>query len=135
MKIMFLVNLKYLMMLCLRDLLKMILFHHLHISKQLSRQYKDKMNSVIKENNSNDKEEKIEIFKSRILEIEKAHPRKSSNLYFFGQEVQMDVCIKIWFGGISSYLHHAVDKAKKKFYLDGLNMKKLLEDILWFYFI
>ena len=76
--------------------------------------YKDKMKEVIKENNSNIKEEKVELFKSRIIETEKAHPRRSSNLYAFGQEVQMDACNKMWFGGISSFLHLTVDKATKK---------------------
>ena len=82
--------------------------------KKTIKSYKDKMNEVIKEDNSNIKEEKIELFKSRIIETEKAHPRRSSNLYAFGQEVQMDACNKMWFGGISSFLHLAVDKATKK---------------------
>ena len=82
--------------------------------KKTIKLYKDKMNEVIKEDNSNIKEEKVELFKSRIIETEKAHPRRSSNLYAFGQEVQMDACNKMWFGGISSFLHLAVDKATKK---------------------
>ena len=76
--------------------------------------YKDKMKTVIKEDNSNEKEKQLELFKSRIIEAEKAHPRRSSNLYAFGQEVQMDACNKMWFGDISSFLHLAVDKATKK---------------------
>jgi transposase len=76
--------------------------------------YKEKMNEVIKNDDSNKKEEKVDLFKSRIIEAEKAHPRKSSNLYVFGQEVQMDACQKIWFGGIPSYLHLSIDKATKK---------------------
>ena len=82
--------------------------------KKTIKLYKDKMNEVIKEDNSNIKEEKVELFKSRIIEAEKAHPRRSSNLYAFGQEVQMDACNKMWFGGIPSFLHLAVDKATKK---------------------
>ncbi len=84
--------------------------------KKTIKEYKEKMNSVIKEDNSNteEKNEKIELYKSRIIEAEKAHTRRSSNLYVFGQEVQMDACEKIWFGGIVSYLHLAVDKATKK---------------------
>lgn len=82
--------------------------------KKTIKLYKDKMNEVIKEDDSNIKEEKVELFKSRIIEAEKAHPRRSSNLYAFGQEVQMDACNKIWFGGIPSFLHLAVDKATKK---------------------
>ena len=76
--------------------------------------YKEKMKTVIKEDSSDTKEEKVELFKSRIIEAERAHPRKSSNLYVFGQEVQMDACEKVWFGGIVTYLHLAVDKATKK---------------------
>ena len=49
-----------------------------------------------------------------MLEVEKAHTRKSSNHYSFGQEVQMDACEKEWFGSIVSHLHLAVDKATKK---------------------
>jgi hypothetical protein len=76
--------------------------------------YKEKMKSVIKTDNSEVQEEKVELYKSRIIEAEKAHPRRSNNLYAFGQEVQMDACNKMWFGGIPSFLHLAVDKATKK---------------------
>ena len=76
--------------------------------------YKEKMKTVVKEDNSNANEEKVELFKSRIIEAVKAHPRKSSNLYVFGQEVQMDACEKLWFGTVVTYLHLAVDKATKK---------------------
>ena len=82
--------------------------------KKTVKLYKDKMKTVIKEDNSYEKEEKVELFKSRIIEAEKAHPRRSSNLYVFGQEVQMDACNKMWFGGIPSFLHLAIDKATKK---------------------
>jgi hypothetical protein len=82
--------------------------------KKTVKAYKEKMNQAIKEENSSIQEEKIELYKSRIMETEKAHPRRSNNLYVFGQEVQMDACNKIWFGGISSFLHLAVDKATKK---------------------
>lgn len=76
--------------------------------------YKEKMKEIIKDEDSNNKEGKVELFKSRIIEAEKAHPRRSNNLYAFGQEVQMDACNKMWFGGIPSFLHLAVDKATKK---------------------
>lgn len=76
--------------------------------------YKEKMKTVLKEEDSNTKEEKVELFKSRIIEAEKAHPRRPNNLYVFGQEIQMDACNKMWFGGIPSFLHLAVDKATKK---------------------
>lgn len=84
--------------------------------KKTVKEYKEKMNTVIQEDNSNAeaKEEKVELYKSRIIEAEKAHTRRSSNLYVFGQEVQMDACEKYWFGNVVSYLHLAVDKATKK---------------------
>ena len=82
--------------------------------KRTVKLYKEKMNKVIKGDNSDIKEEKVELFKSRIVEAEKAHPRRSSNLYSFGQEVQMDACNKMWFGCIPTFLHLAVDIATKK---------------------
>lgn len=59
-------------------------------------------------------ENKVELFKTRKLEQEKAYIRRSSNMFAFGQEVQMDACSKVWFGNIVSFLHLAVDKATKK---------------------
>lgn len=83
--------------------------------KKTVQKYKEKMESLIKEKNINEEiNDKIKLIKSRIIETEKAHTRRSSNLYVFGQEVQMDACEKYWFGGIVSYLHLAVDKATKK---------------------
>ena len=76
--------------------------------------YNEKMNSVIKNNDNNIEKAKIELFKSRIIEVEKAHIRRANNLFVFGQEVQMDACQKLWFGNVPSYLHLAVDKATKK---------------------
>lgn len=82
--------------------------------KNTIKEYKEKMKEVIRKDNSSIKEDKLDLFKSRIIEAEKAHPRRSTNLYVFGQEVQMDACQKLWFGGIPSFLHLAVDKATKK---------------------
>ncbi len=59
-------------------------------------------------------ESKIELFKTRKLEQERAYVRCPSNLLAFGQEVQLDACSKVWFGNIVSFLHLAVDKATKK---------------------
>lgn len=77
------------------------------------------MKEVIEEKESNstvdgENNEIIDLFKSRIIEAEKAHPRRANNLYVFGQDVQIDACQKMWFGGIPSFLHLAVDKATKK---------------------
>lgn len=82
--------------------------------KQTIKLYNEKMAKAINEEKSNVDLEKIELYKSRLIESEKAHIRRSSNLYGFGQEIQMDACFKLWFGGISSALHLAVDKGTKK---------------------
>ena len=61
--------------------------------KKTVKKYNEKMKKAIT-NKDYVQEEKIELFKSRIIEIEKAHIRRSNNLYVFGQEIQMDACEK-----------------------------------------
>lgn len=82
-------------------------------TKKTIRLYNENIKKTIKDNKIENKE-KIELYKSRIIEDEKAHIRRSSNLYAFGQEIQMDACFKLWLGGIASALHLAVDKGTKK---------------------
>ena len=88
--------------------------------KKTIKLYNEKIQTAIATFNKNNDETdelleiKIELFKTRKLEQEKAYIRRSSNLLAFGQEVQMDACSKLWFGNIVSFLHLAVDKATKK---------------------
>lgn len=87
--------------------------------KKTIKLYNENMQKAIATINEDEKknkmlENKIELFKTRKLEQEKAYVRRSSNFLAFGQEVQMDACFKIWFGNIPSALHLAVDKATKK---------------------
>lgn len=82
--------------------------------KQTVKNYNKEMEKVIKSEENSISKEKIELYKSRIIAVEKAHIRRSNNLFVFGQEVQMDACQQLWFGGVVSYLHLAVDKATKK---------------------
>ena len=81
--------------------------------KETIKLYNERMEKAI---NGEEKiqEEIVELFKSRQISFEKAHTRRSSNNYGFGQEVQMDACEKIWFGNVVTYLHLAVDKGTKK---------------------
>ena len=81
--------------------------------KETIKLYNEKMNKAINDEVQM-QEEKIELFQSRQITFEKAHTRRSSNMFGFGQEVQMDACEKIWFGNVVSYLHLAVDKGTKK---------------------
>ena len=87
--------------------------------KQTMKLYNEKMKNAISkidEKNKSDRllENKVELFKTRKIEQEKAYIRRSNNFLSFGQEVQMDACFKIWFGNLVSALHLAVDKASKK---------------------
>lgn len=81
--------------------------------KETIKLYNERMNNAIN-SNENIQEEKVELFQSRQIEFEKAHIRRSSNMYAFGQEVQMDASPKIWFGDVVTHLHLAVDKGTKK---------------------
>lgn len=58
--------------------------------------------------------EKLNLYKIRQEEQKKKHIRRSSLLYNFGQEVQMDAAFAIWYGTKPRALHLAVDKATKK---------------------
>lgn len=81
--------------------------------KETIKLYNEKLNNAI--NKKEDvQEEKLELFQSRQIAFEKAHIRRSSNRYAFGQEVQMDASPKIWFGDVITHLHLAVDKGTKK---------------------
>ena len=81
--------------------------------KETVKLYNERMNKAI---NGEEKiqEEKVELFQSRQIAFEQAHTRRSSNMFAFGQEIQMDACEKLWFGEVVSYLHLAVDKGTKK---------------------
>ncbi len=81
--------------------------------KETIKLYNEKMNNAIN-NKEEVQEEKVELFQSRQIAFEQAHTRRSSNMFGFGQEVQMDACEKVWFGGIVTYLHLSVDKGTKK---------------------
>ena len=88
---------------------------HKNTIKLYNENMKNKIDKSDKDENiANLLNKKIELFKTRKLEQEKAYVRRTSNFLPFGQEVQMDACSKIWFGNIVSFLHLAVDKATKK---------------------
>lgn len=83
--------------------------------KETLKVYNKKMeNAINNEDSISKKEEYKELLETRKIQYERAHVRRSSNLYAFGQEIQMDACEKFWFGDISSHLHLAVDKGTKK---------------------
>lgn len=52
----------------------------------------------------------ISAIQSNIVALEDAHPRQPRCIYF-GEEVQTDACIHLWFGDIKTTLHAAIDDA------------------------
>ena len=59
-------------------------------------------------------ENQVEIFKKRQETERQKHIRRSSLLYNYGQEIQMDAAFAIWYGKKARALHLAVDKATKQ---------------------
>lgn len=51
-----------------------------------------------------------ERIQSNIVAVEDAHPRQPRCQYF-GEEIQMDACIHLWFGNTKTTLHGAIDDA------------------------
>lgn len=74
--------------------------------------YNANMRKSIKEQNITQRQ--LKLYKIRQEEEKKKHIRRSSLLYNFGQEIQMDAAFAIWYGGKAMALHLAVDKATKK---------------------
>lgn len=58
--------------------------------------------------------EQIEVYKKREESEKQKHIRRSSLLYNYGQEIQMDAAFAIWYGEKARALHLAVDKATKR---------------------
>ena len=58
--------------------------------------------------------EQIAIYQKRQEAEKQSHIRRSSLLYNYGQEIQMDATFYIWYGEKTRALHLAVDKATKK---------------------
>ena len=58
--------------------------------------------------------QQIIIYKKRQEAEKQKHIRRSSLLYNYGQEIQMDAAFAIWYGEKARALHLAVDKATKR---------------------
>lgn len=58
--------------------------------------------------------QQIAIYKKRQESEKQKHIRRSSLLYNYGQEIQMDAAFAIWYGEKARALHLAVDKATKR---------------------
>lgn len=75
--------------------------------KITKKKLKKKLNT--KKDTTKSKKEIAKI-QANIVAIEDAHPRQPRCIYF-GEEIQMDACIHIWFGNFKTALHAAIDDA------------------------
>lgn len=64
---------------------------------------------IVQKQNAKSKKE-ISKLQASIVAIEDSHPRQPRCIYF-GEEIQTDACIHLWFGNIKSALHAAIDDA------------------------
>lgn len=62
---------------------------------------------LLKKENTKSKKE-IARIQSSIVAIEDSHPRQPRCIYF-GEEIQIDACIHLWFGNTKTTLHAAID--------------------------
>lgn len=74
--------------------------------------YNANMKKAIREKHITSKQ--LKLYNIRQEEEKQKHIRRSSLLYNFGQELQMDAAFAIWYGNAARALHLAVDKATKK---------------------
>ena len=74
--------------------------------KSTKRKFRLKLQEEIK--NAHKKEK--EALKNKLVLAEEAHPRQPRSQYF-GEELQMDACIHLWFGKQKTALHAAIDDA------------------------
>ena len=74
--------------------------------KSTKKKFKKKLEEEIK--TANKREQKV--LKSKMVIAEEAHPRQPRCQYF-GEELQMDACIHLWFGKVKTALHAAIDDA------------------------
>ena len=75
-------------------------------SHKVTRKNMEKQLLQQKKNASSKKE--IAKIQSNIIDVEDAHPRQPRCIYF-GEEIQIDASIHLWFGNIKTALHAAID--------------------------
>lgn len=74
--------------------------------------YNKNMKNAIRQHQAT--KEQIIVYKKRQEAEKQKHIRRSSLLYNYGQEMQIDAAFAIWYGEKARVLHLAVDKATKK---------------------
>lgn len=75
-------------------------------ARRITKKNMKKKLQIQKEKSKSKKE--ITKLQSAIVAIEEAHPRQPRCIYF-GEEIQTDACIHLWFGNTKTALHAAID--------------------------
>lgn len=75
-------------------------------ARKITKKRYKKILTAKKENTKSKKE--LAKIQTNIVAIEDAHPRQPRCIYF-GEEIQADTCIHLWFGNTKTALHAAID--------------------------
>ena len=76
-------------------------------NRKTRREYVRRLKDTLAETKSKKAAEQVQ---AKILEVEDAHPRRPRCAYF-GEMIQMDASLHLWFGGHKCTLHLAIDDA------------------------
>lgn len=74
--------------------------------KSTKKKFKEKLRKEIETSKAQEKK----YLKNKLVMSEDAHPRQPRCQYF-GEELQMDACIHLWFGNVKTALHAVIDDA------------------------
>lgn len=79
------------------------------VSPKCHRKTKRRIKSQLEQMKANSTSKKdVENIQANIVALEDAHPTQPRSAYF-GEELQLDACLHLWFGDTKSCLHAAID--------------------------
>ena len=89
--------------------LRKILYHEFILSPRATKRTKKQMNKLLRDMHKEEKNKKIKkLIETSILQIEDTHSRRPRCAYF-GEMIQMDASVHLWFGDQKVHLHAAID--------------------------
>ena len=89
--------------------LRKILYHEFILSPRATRRTKKQMNKLLRDLHKEAKTQKEKkLIEASIVQIEDAHSRRPRCAYF-GEMIQMDASVHLWFGDQKVHLHAAID--------------------------
>lgn len=89
--------------------LRKILYHEFILSPRATKRTKKQMNKLLRDMHKEEKNKKVKkLIEASILQIEDTHSRRPRCAYF-GEMIQMDASVHLWFGDQKVHLHAAID--------------------------